>query len=241
MAVVKWEKEGTVAVITMINAENRMNLMFVEEMNQVFDEITEDKSVKAVVITSNDEKYFSLGVHVDWIIERLKENDTSSVRNFLFGMSDVFKRCLLMPVPVIAAINGHAFGNGAIMPCACDYRFMRSDRGFFCLPEVDINIPFLPAMLIWLQRVIPHSLFQSMAFTGRKVTALELEKHNVIVKACKDNEELINESMSFAASFNKGRAIVGEIKKRMNKNIIHVMDTEDMPILDSMTLRIEEE
>lgn len=42
-----------------------------------------------------------------------------------------------MPLPVIVAIDGHAFGNGSIICCTRDFRFMRSDRGFFGFPEVD--------------------------------------------------------------------------------------------------------
>jgi len=59
-------------------------------------------------------------------------------------MNDLFKKLLLYPMPVIAAINGHAFGNGALLSCTCDFRFMRSDKGFFCFPEVDVSIPSFP-------------------------------------------------------------------------------------------------
>ena len=60
------------------------------------------------------------------------------------------KRLVFRPENVAAA-----FGGGAILACACDYRLMRSDRGFFCFPEVDVNIPFLPGMLASVQRAVP--------------------------------------------------------------------------------------
>ncbi|THB78824.1 MAG: enoyl-CoA hydratase/isomerase family protein [Desulfobacteraceae bacterium] len=60
-----------------------------------------------------------------------------------FACNDLFKKCLHFPVPVIAAINGHAFGNGDILACACDFRFMNQEKGFFYFPEVDIHIPYL--------------------------------------------------------------------------------------------------
>jgi enoyl-CoA hydratase/carnithine racemase len=85
-------------------------------------------------------------------MDRFHAQDLQSIKDFMYRMNEVFKTCLTFPMPVIAAINGHAFGNGAILSCACDFRFMRSDKGFFCFPEVDINIPFLPGMLAWCKR-----------------------------------------------------------------------------------------
>lgn len=240
MALMEWEKAGNTALVRMTNHQNKMDLNFSGEMLRIFDEILADESLKSMVLTSSDEKFFSMGVHVDWLTERLRENDTASVKKFLFDMQEVFKKILLMPVPVIAAINGHAFGNGSIICCACDFRFMRSDRGYFGFPEVDINIPFLPSMLLWLPRAIPHALFNNMALTGRQVTASELERHGVIEKACKDSNELMEEALRFAGTFNKGRKIFGEMKRRMNRHIITVMETEDRPLLDSLTLFVKD-
>lgn len=237
--VLTWEKNKNTAIITMNNGKNRMDLVFVEELKKAFDEIIADASVKSVIITSSDEKFFSMGVNVDWVMERFKENDREAVKDFLYGVSDIFKRILLMPVPVIAAINGHAYGNGSIITCACDFRFMTSDRGYFCFPEVDINIPFLPGMLLWLQRLFPFPLFNDMALSGRTVTAPELEKNGIITKACNDKNHLMEEALSFAERFDKGRAVFGEIKKRMNKNIIQTIETEDALLVESLTLIIE--
>ncbi|MFO7570630.1 MAG: enoyl-CoA hydratase/isomerase family protein [Smithellaceae bacterium] len=240
MALIEWKKVERTALVTMTNNQNKMDLHFASEMLRIFDEVLADESLKALVLTSSDAKFFSMGVHVDWLMERLRENDTASAKKFLFDMQEVFKKILLMPLPVIAAINGHAFGNGSIICCACDFRFMRSDRGYFGFPEVDINIPFLPSMLLWIPRVIPHALFHNMALTGRQVNANELAKHGVIEKACKDSQELIDEALRFAGTFDKGRKIFGELKRRMNQHIIHIMETEDRPLLDSLALFVKE-
>lgn len=236
MSVMGWKKADTTALVTMTNHKNRMDLAFSEQMLTIFDEVLDDASVTALVLTSNDEKFFSMGVHVDWLQEKLRENDTTSAKQFLFNMQEIFKKVLLMPIPVIAAINGHAYGNGSIICCACDFRFMRSDRGYFCFPEVDMDIVFLPSMLLWLQRAIPRPLFNSMTLTGRQVTAPELEKYGVIEKACKDNRELMQETLRFAATFDKGRNVFGELKRRMSQHIITVMENEDRPLLDELAL-----
>ncbi len=236
MALIELEKAGKIAIVKMINQQNKMDIVFAEEMLNILNEVWADASLKSLVLTSNDAKFFSMGVNVEWLNERLRENDTASAKQFLFSMQEVFKKILLMPVPVIAAINGHAFGNGSIICCACDFRFMRKDRGYFGFPEVDINIPFLPSMLLWLRRAIPHALFNNMALSGRQVTASELAEHGVIEKASADSRELMEDALCFADTFDKGRQIFGELKRRMNQQIIDVMETEDRPLLEALKL-----
>lgn len=229
MAVIRWEKEGYVAVLTMDNGENRHNPVFVKDILAAFDEIEADSSVNALVITSLDEKNWSQGIDINWILPALSEKKLDEVKAFLFGLNDIFKRILQFPVPVIAAINGHTFGNGAIMACACDFRFMKSQRGYFCFPEVDINIPFLPGMLAVIKKAFPVYKMEEAIFTGKRMGALELEEAKVVLKACADDETLIREAMDFAGTFAKDRFVFGTIKKRYNAPIVAVMDNEDPP------------
>jgi enoyl-CoA hydratase/carnithine racemase len=139
-------------------------------------------------------------------------------------------------MPVIAAINGHAFGGGSILACACDFRFMKSDRGFFCFPEIDIGIPFLPGMLAIVEKAVPSYKLQELVLTGKRAVAAELEADHVVVKACANEETLLNEAMGFAKGFNKRRLIFGEMKKRMHRRIVDIIEKEDPVFIDSLHL-----
>ncbi|MEJ5362783.1 MAG: enoyl-CoA hydratase/isomerase family protein [Spirochaetota bacterium] len=240
MAIVEWKKDENIAIITMNTAENRHNVMFAQAMLQALDEIEADKEINGIVLTSSDAKNFSLGVDIEWLMPRMAEKDFKAIKDFMYGMNNVFKRLLLIPMPVVAAINGHAFGNGAILSCACDFRFMRSDRGFFCFPEVDLGIPFLPGMIAFVKKAIPYYKFNEMKLTGRRVGAPELAEHHVIEKACANVEELMKESIAFAKSFKKKRGIFGEHKKRLHKHIIEVIDKEDPEFIESLFLFIQD-
>ncbi len=232
MAVIKWGKEGSVAVLSMDNGENRHNPVFIREILAAFDEIEVDTSVNALVIASTDEKNWSQGIDINWILPALSEKRMDEVRGFLYGINDLFKRILQFPVPVIAAINGHTFGNGSIMACACDFRFMKSQRGYFCFPEVDINIPFLPGMLAIIRKAFPLYKMEEAIFTGKRMTAVELEEAKVIFKACADDETLMKEAMEFAGTFAKDHFVFGTIKKRYNNPIVKVIETEDPPCIE---------
>lgn len=229
MSIMNWVKDETVAILTFTNGENRQNLVFSQTLNAMLDEIVADKTITALIITSNDAKNFSQGIDVTWIMGQMEKNDHQPVVDFINEMDSVFKKLLLCPVPVIAAINGHAYGNGSILSCACDFRFMRSDKGFFCFPEVNISIPFRWGMNAFVKKAIPIHLLSQMQFTGNRFTAAELEKNNIIVKACANQEDLMASAIAFAKTFQKKRSIFGEMKRRLYSDIIKVLDDDFMP------------
>jgi len=234
MSIITWEKDDTVAVVQLNNGDNKQNLSFALAMNAVLDDVIADFSVTSMVITSSDMKNWSVGVDVNWVLERLQAKAYQDIKDFMFGMNQVFKKLLLFPFPTIAAINGHAFGNGAILSCSCDFRFMRKDRGYFCFPEVDLGIPFLPGMAAFIQKAIPFYKYNELKLTGKRATADELEAAHVIEKACNDRETVFKDAMAFARTFQKKRAIFEEHKKCMHKNIIDIMDKEDPEFINSM-------
>jgi enoyl-CoA hydratase/carnithine racemase len=238
MATVEWEKRETVGIITMNAGENRQNPDYVRAILTVLDEIEDDDEVSSVVISSSDRKNWSLGIDVQWMAQAMADKDLPAIREFMYGMNQVYRRVLLYPLPVIAAINGHAFGGGTILACACDFRFMKSDRGFFCFPEIDISIPFLPGMLSIVAKAIPYYKLEELVLTGKRAVAAELEAHHVIVKTCENEEALMQEVMTFAKTFNKKRPIFGEMKKRLHGRIIDIMEKEDPAFIEPLTLMI---
>lgn len=240
MKLVQWENRDGVAVLEMCHDTNQQNLEFAKAMNNALDEIIEDKTVNALILTSTNEKIFSTGVDVGWVMTKFGDGDFQPIKDFLFSMNDVFKKIVLYPVPVIAAINGHAFGNGAIISCACDFRFMRSDRGYFCFPEVDLGILFAPSMLAFVKRFFPYSKFNEMYLSGRRVGAPELEECGVIEKACANPEELMNDAMAFAKTFTKKRGMFTRHKERNSKQIIDIMDNEDPAILEALDMFVQD-
>lgn len=93
----------------------------------------------------------------------------------MYGMDDVFKVLFLFFFFVIVVINGYVFGNGVILVCVCDFRFMCVDKGFFCFFEVDLLIFFLFGMIEFVKKVMLYYRFNEMKFFGRCVFGKELE------------------------------------------------------------------
>lgn len=238
MSIIEWQKDESIAVLVMNNGENRHNLTFVQSMLDTLADIEADPAINGLVITSSDPKIWSLGIELDWMTQRFAQQDFAAIKEFLYGMNRVFKTFLTYPMPVVAAINGHAAANGLIMASACDYRLMRSDRGFCRLPEVDLGIPFLPGMVAVLNKAIPTPLLQDMQYTGRKVTGQELAAHHVVARTFEGAEALMAGSLEFTRSFQKRRGIFKALKNGMNGRIVRIMDEEDPIQIEKLNLFI---
>ncbi|MDP3283503.1 MAG: enoyl-CoA hydratase/isomerase family protein [Desulfobacterales bacterium] len=237
MALVEYALDENVAIVTLNNGENRFNPDFIRAYLDVMDKIENETQALTLVVRSSHDKIFTNGLDLDWLLPVIQKKDVKAAKDFFYFLNELFKRTLMSPMLTVAAINGHAFAGGAIYSCAFDFRFMRSDRGFFCVPEVDLGIPFLPGMLALLNRAIPRQKFEELQFTGKRLTAGQCAENNIVTKACHIND-LMNETLAFAKSLNKRRAVILEMKKRMHGNILHALNVEDVPYIESGTFNI---
>jgi Delta3-Delta2-enoyl-CoA isomerase len=232
MGQIEFELNDKVATLTMNNGENRFNQSFLEAFLTALDQIEADTDARALVVTASHEKIFCNGIDLDWLGPFIQRGDQETAAAFFHTMNRLFKRILLYPMPTIAAISGHAFAGGAIMSCAFDFRFMRSDRGFFCFPEVDLGIPFLPGMIALIRKAVPQYKMEELHYTGKRATALECEAHHIITKACPIND-LMTEALSFAKGLNKRREVITIMKARMYPEIVHAFEVQDPPVIAS--------
>jgi enoyl-CoA hydratase/carnithine racemase len=234
--IIEWEKDDTVAIITLNNGENRHNPPFTRAILDAFAEIEKDESIYAVVITSSDEKSWSQGLDLPWIMDVIAKRDFQTIKDFFYSLNALFKKILLFPMPVIASINGHAAGNGAILACCCDFRLMKADRGYFFFPGVDINISYPSGIQEIIKKAFPYYKLEEAILTGKHYDAKELEKHHVIMKACDNAGAVRQESTAFAKTFKKKRPIFEEIKKQLNKHIIALIDNEDSASIEGLDI-----
>ena len=110
----------------------------------------------------------------------------------------LFARLLSSELPTIAALNGHAFAAGALLAIAHDERVMRTDRGFFCLPEIDLDIPIPAGMVAMLLAQVPARTAQEAMFLGKRYGAADALAEG-IVSATAPAEDLLAFAVDRAA------------------------------------------
>ncbi|MCB4204325.1 enoyl-CoA hydratase/isomerase family protein [Deferribacterales bacterium Es71-Z0220] len=231
---IKTEIRDNIAYIILDNGENKQNIEFAVKLLEALDEVEKNSDATALVITSSDEKNWSQGVDLNFIMSRFASKDFQSIKDFLNKMNEVFKKILSYPIPVIAEITGHAFGNGALLACACDFRFMKNDKGFFCFPEVDVKIPFLPSMVEYAKKAVGFKVLQDMLLTGKRLTARQAEEYGIL-KSFDDLQSLKNGVFEFAKGMNKGRNIYKELKLRMYKDVLKSFE-EDKNYIENLLI-----
>ncbi|RJP26912.1 MAG: enoyl-CoA hydratase/isomerase family protein [Candidatus Abyssobacteria bacterium SURF_5] len=223
MAKFEYEMDEHVAVLTMNSGENRFNFPFFKGFSEILDTIEHDTAADVLVVKSAHEKIWSNGIDLDWLGPAIAEEGPQIRDKFLVEMYGFLRRLLTYPMITIAAINGHAFAGGAFLSFTHDFRFMRSDRGWICLPEVDINIPLGPVFTAISKRALPMYKFEEMQYTAKRLTAQECEQHHIVMKACPLND-LMNEVLAFANPLKKSREMIGQMKLDTHKELLAVID-----------------
>jgi len=208
-----------VFVLTMVADENRFNPTMLDAFDKALSEVEASDGPAAVVLTGEG-KFFSNGLDLDWMMANAEEGGPALVAN---GLQALYKRLLTFPVATVAAVNGHAFAGGGMLALACDQIVMRTDRGFFCLPEADINIPFTNGMAQLVQsKLTPSAAYEAM-LTGRRFSADEALAAGFVAEAVPD-EQVLPAALIMAASLtSKDRNTVATIKQRMYPGVVEAL------------------
>ena len=125
--------------------------------------------------------------------------------------------------PVIAAINGHAFAGGAMLALACDERVMREDRGYFCLPEVDINIPFVPGMSKLIQSKLTPAAAHKAMIGGHRFGGPEALQWGIVDELAAEDQVLSTAIERTKPLSGKNRVVASAIKNVMYHDAIEAL------------------
>ena len=211
---IELQREGHVFVLTMDDGENRWNTSFVRAFAAALDEVEASAGPAALVTTSNSEKFFSNGLDLEWV-SSTGEHRGGDRSVFGDEFMSLMGRIITLPIPTVAAVNGHAFGAGAMLAVAHDFRVMRADRGFLCFPEVDIRIPFTPGMSsLILAKTTPQTAVAAMT-TGRRYGGADALASG-LVDAVADEASLLDAAIAAVKPLvGKDAATLGTIKQTM--------------------------
>jgi enoyl-CoA hydratase/carnithine racemase len=210
-------READVFVLTMDDEENRMNQPWLDAMNEALDEIDATPDAGALVTTGAD-KFFSNGLDLEWLM-----SPGADMLRFVADVERLFARVLAAPYTTVAACNGHTFAAGAMLALCHDFRVMRADRGFFCLPEVDIKIPFTPGMNSLIMSRMTITAAHEVMVTGKRFGGEEAARLHIVHRAVAADDVLPTAIALATEHGGKDRNTLGTIKKRMYGDTIRLL------------------
>ena len=230
--------DSGVIILTMLadaNPENRWIMPFQHAMHKAFDAIegyleANPAKAAALLTVSESPKFFSNGIDPTGEYTKalnLPEFPKSDhLQNIVLGMPG-FIRPLQLPIPTIAAINGHAFGAGLMYAAAHDYRFQRADRGYMCAIEVEIGVGIPPPEMELFKHIMPLPAYYETVMGAKRWGAKEALQHGLIVAAC-PKETLFEQALAYAKS---QVPLVAGTRKRWNYHAIKVKDISHLRLL----------
>ena len=210
-----------VFVLDLGDTENRFHPDWLTEVNAALDEVSAAAGARALV-TAATGKFFSNGLDLDWVGQH-----PDQFLAYAMSAQEVFARILELPVPTVAALQGHAFAAGGMLALSHDFRVMRADRGFFCLPEVDIHIPFTAGMAALVQSRLAPQVAHEVMTTGRRYGGLEALAAGLVDATTGEGEVLTLAMERAAALAGKAAPVLGLIKQRMYAPVLQALRTAD--------------
>jgi enoyl-CoA hydratase/carnithine racemase len=211
------ERRDAVFVVRMDRGENRFHPDMLAALEAVLDEIAGSDEPAALVLAGTG-KYFSNGLDLEYM-----GANPSEAEAILGRVHGLLGRVLGLDVPTVAAVNGHAFAAGAMLALCFDVAVMRDDRGFFCLPEADLGLPFTPGMnALITARLSPPVAHRAMT-TAHRFTAPEALAAGIVTETAAE-DEVLERAVALATTLvGKPRHGLGAIKRAMYATAIETL------------------
>lgn len=193
MGLVKYEKRGHLAIITMENKAklNALSLSFIGEIAEAFSNVENDREIYVCILTGC-EKAFIAGADISEMVH------LSGPESLYWGkaaseLGNMIESCR---VPVIAAVNGFCLGGGNEVAMSCDIRYA-SEKAKFGQPEVGLGITPGAGGTQRLPRLIGAGKAKELLYTGRVIGAQEAYEIGLVQKVV-PHEELMDACIALA-------------------------------------------
>ncbi|MBE7412711.1 MAG: enoyl-CoA hydratase-related protein [Leptospiraceae bacterium] len=219
--------ENNIALLYLNSPENRnaISRSLLNSFDLSLDNITSNKNIRVLIITSSNDKAFCAGADLK---ERalMTEND---IIQFLDNMKKLFLKLENFPIPTIAAINGDAYGGGLEMALSCDIRII-SEHAKIGLTETKLGIIPGAGGTQRLTRIIGESKTKELIFTARRINSIDAEKFGIVNYAY-SKDSMLEKSILLAKEISTSAPIAVSLAKLaitegIGNTIVEALDIE---------------
>lgn len=218
------DRHENVFVLDLGDGENRFHPDWIAAVGAALDEVEKAEGPRALV-TAATGKFWSNGLDLEWLFA-----NADHYHDYVVSVHELFARMLSLPVMTVAALQGHTFAAGAMLSLAHDFRVMRADRGYWCLPEADIDIPFTPGMSALIRaRLTPQTAHEAMT-TARRYGGTDAAAASIVDRAVPE-DAVRSTALDLAASLaGKAGSTLGTIKSRLYTEVLTTLKDTTNPL-----------
>ena len=225
------KREDSVYVMTMSNQDkgNMFNETFITECHQLLDEVEASNENAALVVTSSHPKIWNVGMDLEWIATKpgIYQRDLPNI------LDRLFLRWAILNLPTVGCITGHTYGAGAILASALDFRLMRQDKGWFCVPAVNSGFVLTPIMQLIMGLLPNAKVLRYLLLTGEKLGGTKAAEFGIVDQA-HPPDEILDKSMELAEELTcKDRSTYAQIKLGMRRDLHHIQNNLEQTQLRS--------
>jgi len=202
---------------------NALNIDTVSELRDAIEYASEAEDIKVVIIRGAGEKAFAAGQD----IEEMQAETAAEGRSMIANGHALMREIEMLPKPVIAAINGYAFGGGFELALACDIR-IAADNAVFAFPEPSLGVIPGYGGSVRLSKLIGVSRAQYFCMTEEWIDVKRAYDMGLVGKITKP-EELMDEAVQMAQNMMKKSMASQTALKRL------IRDGMDMTLEDALS------
>ena len=209
------ERRGAVLEVTINRPKaNAIDAATSRIMGDVFAKFRDDQELRVAILTATGDKFFCPG----WDLKAAAEGEAPDADYGVGGFGGL-QELPGLNKPVIAAVNGLAFGGGFEIMISADI-IIAVEHATFALPEINSGT-LADAATIKLARRIPYHVATEMLFTGRRFGAAEA-KHWGIINEIVPVAELMSRARAMAAMLADGPPLVFAAIKETLRETLHL-------------------
>lgn len=189
------EKRGDIYVLTLTgDDDHRLNPTLIDSIINALHRVRSESTTSSALITTAQGKFFSNGYDLVWSQSDPQRNNLMSSK-----LRSLIRDLISLPMPTIAAVNGHASASGFILALAHDYVLMRRDRGFLYMSELDIKL-VVPNWFVKLlkSKIGSPAALRDVVLRAEKIPADAAVSKGIIYSAHDSTEETVKAAVRLA-------------------------------------------
>jgi len=226
------ERRGNVEVVRLNRerARNAIDAATARALRAIFDELTDDPDVCAVVLTGAGDRAFCAGMD----LKAFASGEMGEILSGDGGFAGIASR--RFPKPLIAAVNGAALAGGFEIMLACDL-VVAAEHAFFGIPEVKRGLAAAGGGLIRLAKRIPPAIALEMALTGESIDAQRALSYGLVNRVV-PAERVVDEALELAGRICANAPLAVQVSKELMKRSLDLDEAQAWDLNGELTARV---